>query len=101
MHRVLASIDGEADRFAEIDKLPDGKKRWTVDDAKRRVGFQVETPVSRQEKVTAIHSLAQETEVAAAVLPSNEPAGRPAPAPSQPARYRSVTLIANSARRTG
>ncbi|MBW3363090.1 DUF6192 family protein [Streptomyces microflavus] len=67
VHRVLASIDGEADRFAEIDRLPVDKKRWTVDDAKRRVGFQVETPVSRQEKVTAIHSLAQEAEVAAAV----------------------------------
>jgi hypothetical protein len=48
-------------------KLPDGRTRWTVDDAKRRVGHQVDTPVSPQEKVTAIHSLAQDEEVAAAV----------------------------------
>lgn len=67
VHRVLASIDSDTERFAAIAKLPDGRTRWTVDDAKRRVGHQVDTPVSPQEKVTAIHSLAQDEEVAAAV----------------------------------
>ncbi|MGI5372605.1 DUF6192 family protein [Streptomyces iakyrus] len=38
-----------------------------MDDANRRVGQQVETLVTPQEKVTGIHSLAQGKEVAAAV----------------------------------
>jgi len=67
VHRVLASIDEDAERFAAIEELPDGKVRWSVDDAKRRVGHQVDTPVSPQEKVTAIHALAQDDRVAAEV----------------------------------
>jgi hypothetical protein len=53
--------------FAVIGELPEGKTRWSVDDAKRRVGHQVDTPVSPQEKVTAIHALAQDDQVAAEV----------------------------------
>jgi hypothetical protein len=64
VHRVLASIEDDEERFAAIGLLPEGKARWTVDDAKRRVGFQVESPVSKKEKVTAIHALAQDEEVA-------------------------------------
>ncbi|MFE3640297.1 DUF6192 family protein [Streptomyces sp. NPDC059169] len=67
VHKVLAGIEIEEERFAAIDKLPDGKPRWTVDDARRRVGTRVETPVSPQEKVTAIHALAQDDQVAAKV----------------------------------
>ncbi len=67
VHRVLASIDDDAERFAAIEELPDGKVRWSVDDAKRRVGHQVDTPVSPQEKVTANRALAQDDQVAAEV----------------------------------
>ncbi|MFF9490613.1 DUF6192 family protein [Streptomyces sp. NPDC014676] len=67
VHRALANIEDEAERFAVIGTPPDGKARWTTDGASRRVGQQVETPVTPQEKVTAIHSLARDEEVAAAV----------------------------------
>lgn len=67
VHRSLANIEDDEERFAAIVVLPEGKPRWTTDDANRRVGQQVETPITPQEKVTAIHSLAQDEEVAAAV----------------------------------
>ncbi|MFD1275379.1 DUF6192 family protein [Streptomyces kaempferi] len=40
VHRVLASIDDEQERFAAIDELPDGKTHWTVDDATQRIRTQ-------------------------------------------------------------
>ncbi|WP_405453161.1 DUF6192 family protein [Streptomyces erythrochromogenes] len=46
---------------------PAGKPRWTADDARRVLGRQVENPVSKQEKITAIHALAQDEAVAAVV----------------------------------
>ncbi|MFJ6438850.1 DUF6192 family protein [Streptomyces sp. NPDC091416] len=67
VHRALANIEDEERRFATILTPPDRKARWTTDDANRQVGQQVETPITPQEKVTAIHSLARDTEVAAAV----------------------------------
>lgn len=67
VHRVLAHIEIEEERFASILALPEGKVRWTVDDARRRVGNRVETPVTPKEKITAIHTLAQDDQVAAAV----------------------------------
>ncbi|TDC76422.1 DUF6192 family protein [Streptomyces hainanensis] len=67
VHRILASIEDEEERFAAILTPPEGKGRWTTDDASRRVGQQVETPVSPQEKITAIRSLARDEDVAAAV----------------------------------
>lgn len=67
VHRVLAHIENDAERFDVIKNPPKGKSRWTPDDASRQVGQQVETPVTPQEKITAIHSLAQDEEIAAAV----------------------------------
>ncbi|MEU6016679.1 DUF6192 family protein [Streptomyces sp. NPDC047515] len=67
VHRVLGGIPDEEERFAAIKQPPEGKSRWTVDDANRRVGRQVENPASPQEKITAIHSLARDEEVAAVV----------------------------------
>lgn len=67
VHRILAYIEIEEERFAAILALPEGKVRWTVDDARRRVGNRVETPVTPKEKITAIHTLAQDDQVAAAV----------------------------------
>ncbi|RST20770.1 RacO protein [Streptomyces sp. WAC04770] len=67
VHRVLAYIERDEERFASILTPPEGKTRWTCDDASRRVGNQVENPVTAQEKISAIHSLAQDDKVAAAV----------------------------------
>ncbi|WP_369228615.1 DUF6192 family protein (plasmid) [Streptomyces sp. R39] len=67
VHRILGQIENEAERFATIAKPPAGGTRWTVDEANRRVGRQVERPASPQEKIIAIHSLARDEEVAATV----------------------------------
>jgi Family of unknown function (DUF6192) len=67
VHRILANIEDDEERFAAIKTPPEGKTRWTPDEANRRVGRQVDNPITPQEKITAIHSLAQEEEVAAAV----------------------------------
>ncbi len=67
VHRTLAFIEDEQERFASILTPPEGKTRWNTDDARRRVGNRVETPVTPQERITAIHSLAQDDQVAAAV----------------------------------
>lgn len=67
VHRVLAQIANEAERFATITKPPAGKTRWTSDEANRKVGRQVERPASPQEKITAIHHLARDEDVAATV----------------------------------
>ncbi len=67
VHRILVSIEDETERFAAIKNSPPGKTRWTADDADRRVSNQLDIPVSRQEKITAIHSLAREDGVAAVV----------------------------------
>ncbi|WP_328457960.1 DUF6192 family protein [Streptomyces sp. NBC_00386] len=36
VHQLLARINDDAERFASIDNLPDGKTHWTLDDARRR-----------------------------------------------------------------
>ncbi|MFF7903708.1 DUF6192 family protein [Streptomyces sp. NPDC007920] len=67
VYRILASIENDAERFAAILSPPKGKRRWTTDDASRRTGQKVEHPVSPQEKITAIHTLAQDDHVAATI----------------------------------
>ncbi|EMF01163.1 RacO protein [Streptomyces mobaraensis NBRC 13819 = DSM 40847] len=67
VHRILAHIEDERERFEAIGKPPAGKMRWTPDDAHRRVGQQAAKPVSPQEKINAIHTLAREEEVASQV----------------------------------
>jgi hypothetical protein len=67
VHKILAGIADEKERFATVLTPPEGKDRWSVDDAKRQVGRQVEYPVTPQEKVSAIHTLARDEEVAATV----------------------------------
>jgi Family of unknown function (DUF6192) len=57
-------------RRGTVRHLPhpaEGKARWTPDEANRRVGRRVVKPVTPQEKVNAIHTLAQDEEVAATV----------------------------------
>ncbi|WP_369035192.1 DUF6192 family protein [Streptomyces adonidis] len=67
IYKILADIEDEQERFEAILTPPGGKPRWTSDDASRRVGQKVETPLSPQEKITAIHSLAQDDQVAATI----------------------------------
>jgi hypothetical protein len=44
-----------------------GQRRWTEDEAKRRVGWQVTRPESVTEKVVAVHELVRDEEVATRV----------------------------------
>ncbi|MFJ8364369.1 DUF6192 family protein [Streptomyces sp. NPDC093984] len=67
VHNILAGITDDEERWATILTPPEGKSRWTPDEAKRRTGRQVAKPVTPQEKVSAIHTLAQDEEVAAQV----------------------------------
>ncbi|MFF3412526.1 DUF6192 family protein [Streptomyces sp. NPDC002742] len=50
VHQVLARIGDDAERFAAIDNLPDGKTHWTLDDARRRSDFRAQMPVPRREE---------------------------------------------------
>jgi hypothetical protein len=59
VHRILAGIADEQERFEAIGTPPEGKSRWTPDEANRRAGRQVVKPVTPQEKVSAIHTLAK------------------------------------------
>jgi len=67
IHRTLARIEDDEERFAALRTPPKGKTRWTPDEAKRRVGWRVDNPETPQEKITAIHHLARDEEVAATV----------------------------------
>ncbi|MER6614394.1 DUF6192 family protein [Streptomyces xantholiticus] len=67
VHKILASIVDDEERFATILTPPEGKSRWSPDEANRRVGRQVVKPITPQEKVSAIHTLATDEEVAATV----------------------------------
>ncbi|MGW0368041.1 DUF6192 family protein [Streptomyces coeruleorubidus] len=65
VHNILASIADEEERFATILMPPPGRSRWTPDEAKRRTGRQVAKPATPQKKISAIHALAKDEEVAA------------------------------------
>ena len=67
VHKIFAGIADADKRFEVITSPPPGKARWTADEANRRTGRQVVRPVSPQEKITAIHALAQDEDVAATV----------------------------------
>lgn len=68
IHRVLGAIADADQRFAVIGEPPvlarTGERRWTEDEAKRRVGWQVSRPETVQEKVSAVHALVTDDEVA-------------------------------------
>ncbi|WP_326594508.1 DUF6192 family protein [Streptomyces sp. NBC_01803] len=67
VHRILASIADDEERFAAIADPPPGRPCWTPDEANRRVGQRVAKPVTPQEKITAVHTLVRDEEVAAKV----------------------------------
>jgi hypothetical protein len=72
VHRILAGITEESKRFEVIGNPPapegGGEARWSHDAAKRAVGWKVASPETVQERVEAIHDLAKEDAVAAAVV---------------------------------
>jgi hypothetical protein len=53
IHSILARIEDDEERFATVKVPPDGRPRWTADDAKRQVGWTVDSPETPQEKITA------------------------------------------------
>ncbi|MEH0573127.1 MULTISPECIES: DUF6192 family protein [Streptomyces] len=71
IHKILAAIGDEAERFEAVNNPPPhpryGTPRWTHDSAKRVVGWKVDSPQDVQEKVEAIHDLASYDAVAAVV----------------------------------
>lgn len=46
VHKILVGILDTAERFAAALNPPEGNTRWTTDMARRRVGRQVEIPVT-------------------------------------------------------
>ncbi|GAA3789234.1 hypothetical protein GCM10023083_26220 [Streptomyces phyllanthi] len=44
IHRILARIEDDEERFATVKAPPEGRPRLTADDAKRRVGWTVDSP---------------------------------------------------------
>ncbi|WP_309141858.1 DUF6192 family protein [Streptomyces griseicoloratus] len=71
VHRVLASVVDEGERWAAIEDAPfnprTGARQWTPDGAKRVVGQRVDRPVTVDEKVQAVADLTRDDEVAAQV----------------------------------
>ncbi|MFF3015399.1 DUF6192 family protein [Streptomyces sp. NPDC057939] len=67
VHCILASVTDDKERFATIHNPPEGRSRWTPDAANRRVGRKVVKPITPQEKISAIHALAQDEGVAATI----------------------------------
>ncbi|MFH8753943.1 DUF6192 family protein [Streptomyces rimosus] len=69
IHRILASVRDETERWKAIDDPPYHQRsathRWTHDAAKRRVGQRAERPETVAEKVQAVAELTQDEEVAA------------------------------------
>ncbi|MHC3462919.1 DUF6192 family protein [Streptomyces flavovirens] len=59
VYKILVGILDAAERFAAALNPPENNTRWTADMARRRVGRQVEIPVTPQ-KISAIHTLAAE-----------------------------------------
>lgn len=54
VHRLLAGIDDDEERFAAIDELPEGKTHWTIDDTAQRIRVQGIAPAAPQETTTAV-----------------------------------------------
>ncbi len=70
VHRILASISDQDERWAQIEDPPfnrSGRRGWTTDGAKRLVGQRVDRPVSVEEKVRAVTDLTRDDEVAGKV----------------------------------
>ncbi|MFE9016679.1 DUF6192 family protein [Streptomyces cyaneofuscatus] len=71
VHRILASVTDETERWAAIEDAPfnqrTGRRGWTPDAAKRLLGQRVERPVTVDEKVQAAADLTRDEEVAAIV----------------------------------
>ncbi|MFC8417640.1 DUF6192 family protein [Streptomyces coelicoflavus] len=73
VHRILASVVDEDERWAAIEDAPfhprTGARQWTPDGAKRVVGQRVDRPVAVDKKVQAVADLTRDDEVARRVPP--------------------------------
>ncbi|MGV9788500.1 DUF6192 family protein [Streptomyces sp. NPDC003435] len=67
VHRILAGIADEVERFEAIGTPPEGKPQWMPDEANRRAGRQFVKTITPQEKVSAFRTLAKDEEVPAAM----------------------------------
>ncbi|MBO3744367.1 DUF6192 family protein [Actinoplanes flavus] len=71
VHAILAEIPDAQQRFAAIAQPPviarTGERRWSPDEASRRVGSRVAHPASVEEKVVAVHDLVRDEKVASRV----------------------------------
>ena len=71
VHGILAAMSDPEARFATIAQPPlikrTGEHRWTQDEARRMVGWQVDHPESVQEKVNAVHELVADEQVASRI----------------------------------
>jgi hypothetical protein len=79
VHAILAEIPDAEQRFAAIAQPPviarTGERRWSPDEASRRVGNRVAHPASVEEKVVAVHDLVRDEKVASRV--AADPLRRP------------------------
>ncbi len=50
--RILGRIENDQERWAAIKNPSEGKARWTAADAKRRVGWTVDSPEAQQKRFT-------------------------------------------------
>ncbi|MGV4989068.1 DUF6192 family protein [Streptomyces sp. NRAIS3] len=70
-HQILAAISDPEERWAAIKNPPldvrTGKRRWTPETARQRVGYHGPGPETVQEKIEAVHDLVADEQVAAQV----------------------------------
>ncbi|MEV8022932.1 DUF6192 family protein [Streptomyces sp. NPDC086554] len=70
-HQTLAAISDDEERWAAVKNPPlderTGKRRWTPETSRQRVGYHGPGPETAQEKVEAVHDLVADEQVAAQV----------------------------------
>lgn len=70
-HQTLAAISDDEERWVAIKNPPlderTGKRRWTPETSRQRVGYHGPGPETSQEKIEAVHDLVADEQVAAQV----------------------------------
>lgn len=70
-HQTLATISDDDERWQAIENPPlderTGKRRWTPETSRQRVGHHGPGPETPQEKIEAVHDLVADEQVAAQV----------------------------------
>jgi hypothetical protein len=68
VHKILAAEPDEQTRWSILASPPEGRGRWTLDEANRHMGWAVQSPASIAEKVRKVADLVSDDEVATAAL---------------------------------